>query len=280
MELCLNRKLLPLVQQELPIRNWFCCMDCSRIHSALQNLLVSGEEKLPESLLDVVKKKIEERGIKCTTDLDIRWRLLSGKMVSKETRPLLSKAVSIFHERVDPIEVSSTASIDLIPKMVYGRNVRDQEFGGIYCAILLVNSTIVSTRIIRIFGEEVAELPLVATSIDFQGQEKRERSRIWGIYCAIFSTIVFSGLFDFGEEVAELPLVATSIDFQDRFGGRVTYLLIVRNYYSFCRAISRFGFSKISEDELIKYRKQFYQMIVFEATSILQKPVCVLKSES
>ncbi|KAI7991110.1 Increased DNA methylation 1, partial [Camellia lanceoleosa] len=109
---------------ELPIGNWFCCMDCSRIHSALQNLLVSREEKLPESLLDVVKKKIEER------------------------------------ERVDPIEVSSIASIDLIPKMVYGRNVRDQEFGGIYCAILLVNSTIVSAGIIRIFGEEVAELPL------------------------------------------------------------------------------------------------------------------------
>ena len=72
-------------------------MDYGRIHPALHNLLVSGEEKSPDSLLDVVKKKIEERDIVCTTDLDIRWRLLSGKTISKETRLLLSKDVSIFH---------------------------------------------------------------------------------------------------------------------------------------------------------------------------------------
>ncbi|KAK9290805.1 hypothetical protein L1049_008983 [Liquidambar formosana] len=47
---------MPLIQQELPEGKWFCCMDRSRIHSTLQKLLVGGAEKLPDSLLTVMKK--------------------------------------------------------------------------------------------------------------------------------------------------------------------------------------------------------------------------------
>ncbi|KAI7997750.1 Uridine nucleosidase 1 [Camellia lanceoleosa] len=53
--------------KELPKGKWFCCIDCNRVHSALQNL-----------------------------------RLLSGQMASDNTRLLLSKAVSIFHIYGDP----------------------------------------------------------------------------------------------------------------------------------------------------------------------------------
>ncbi|KAG5515623.1 hypothetical protein RHGRI_036610 [Rhododendron griersonianum] len=156
--------------KELPEGKWFCCMDCKRIHHSLQTLVANGEERLQESLLNVIKKKLVEKGSDSSADLDIKWRLLSGKMVSVETKALFVKAVAIFHDRFDPIADSNVRHSDLIPAMVYGRNVRDQEFGGMFCAILSVNSNVVSAGIIRVFGESVAEVPLVATSTECQGQ--------------------------------------------------------------------------------------------------------------
>ncbi|KAF5473645.1 hypothetical protein F2P56_010244 [Juglans regia] len=149
--------------KELPEGEWFCSVDCTRINSTLQKLLVRGAEKLPDSLLDVIKRKQEEQGLDSINDMDVRWRLLSGKIASPETRFYLSEAVAIFHDCFAPI-IDSISGQDLIPAMVYGRNIRGQEFGGMYCAILMVNSFVVSAGILRVFGREVAELPLVATS--------------------------------------------------------------------------------------------------------------------
>ncbi|XP_008465428.1 uncharacterized protein LOC103503043 isoform X2 [Cucumis melo] len=163
--------------KELPQGKWFCCLECNRIHCALEKLVVLGGEKLPESILVSVQKKIEDQGSANIKGLEIRWRVLNWKMLSSdETRSLLSKAVSIFHDCFDPI-VDSASGRDFIPSMLYGRNIRGQEFGGIYCAVLTVNESVVSAGIFRIFGAEVAELPLVATETNFQGQLQTKQSR-------------------------------------------------------------------------------------------------------
>lgn len=83
--------------QELPKGNWLCCNDCKRIHSTLRNVLVRGAERLPQSLLALIKKKQGEKGLDPINDINVSWRLLSGKNASPETRPLLLEAVSIFH---------------------------------------------------------------------------------------------------------------------------------------------------------------------------------------
>ena len=88
--------LMLLIWQELPKGNWFCCMDCSRIHSTLQKLLIRGAEKLPDSLLNDIKKKHEEKGLNISNNIDVRWTLLSGKIASPENKLLLSRALSIF----------------------------------------------------------------------------------------------------------------------------------------------------------------------------------------
>ncbi|XP_010267307.1 PREDICTED: uncharacterized protein LOC104604586 [Nelumbo nucifera] len=228
--------------KELPKGTWFCCTDCSRIHSALQKLLDRGSEKLPDSLSSIIRKKHEE---KCSeeqrsdADLDVRWRLLSGKNASPETKLLLSKAVAIFHDCFDPI-VDSTTGRDLIPSMVYGRNLRDQEFGGMYCAVLTVNSSVVSAGILRIFGREVAELPLVATSKDNQGQ---------GYFQSLFSCI-------------------------ERLLGFLNVKTLVLPAADEAESIwtEKFGFTKIPQDELSNLRKDC-QMMTFQGTAMLQKPV-------
>ncbi|KAM7528022.1 hypothetical protein LguiB_031432 [Lonicera macranthoides] len=226
--------------KELPKGKWFCSADCSRIHSVLQKLVADGGEKLPDSLLNVIKKKREEKDSEGSVDLDIRWRLLCGKMPSDETRVLLSKAVSIFHDQFDPIADSTTSRLDLIPHMVYGRNLRDQEYGGMYCAILTVNSLVVSAGIFRIFGQEVAELPLVATSSDCQGQ---------GYFGSLFSCIenLLMSL-----NVKELVLPAA-----DEAESLWT---------------KKFGFEKISPEQLKEFRRH-HQMMIFQGTSMLHKPV-------
>ncbi|XP_022755912.1 uncharacterized protein LOC111303754 isoform X2 [Durio zibethinus] len=227
--------------KELPKGKWFCCKDCNRIHSALQKLIVRGEEKLPDSSLHIIKKKHEENSLESKANLDIRWRVLSGKMTSSDdTRVLLSKAVAIFHDCFDPISDSGSSKGDLIPSMVYGRTVKGQDFGGMYCAILTVNQVVVSAGIFRIFGQEVAEIPLVATSTEYQGQ---------GYFQCLFSCVEkLLGFLNVKNLVLPAADEAESI------------------------WTKKFGFSKITQEELNKYKRD-YQMMIFQGTSILQKLV-------
>ncbi|XP_074290074.1 increased DNA methylation 1-like isoform X2 [Silene latifolia] len=155
--------------KELPLGDWFCSCDCHRVNCALKELLEQGDQKLPDDLVHVIKKKLAEedpnRG-----NFDIRWRVLHGRKSSfDETQPLFSKAVSVFHEQFDPILYGANKQ-DLIPHMVYGRNLKEKEFGGMYCVELSVNSTIVSAGVFRVFSKEVAEIPLVATSKECEGK--------------------------------------------------------------------------------------------------------------
>lgn len=63
-------------------------------------MLNAGSERLPDSTLDIIREKLTGKNSDFDTDLDVRWRLLSGKIASRETRVLLSQAVAIFHVRV------------------------------------------------------------------------------------------------------------------------------------------------------------------------------------
>ncbi|CAN6477008.1 unnamed protein product [Victoria cruziana] len=225
--------------KELPKEKWFCCTDCSRINTSLQKLILRGAEKLPPSLSNTVRKKLEEKDTDANAELDISWQLLSGKNASPDSRLLLSKAVAIFQDCFDPI-IDTTTGRDMIPPMVYGRNIRGQEFGGVYCAVLKVNSVVVSAGILRIFGKEVAELPLVATSSGNQGK---------GYFQSLFTCIErFLGFLEVKNLVLPAADEAESI------------------------WTSRFGFSKMTPEQVSKYTREV-QMMTFQGTSMLQKPV-------
>ncbi|XP_027343821.1 uncharacterized protein LOC113856269 isoform X2 [Abrus precatorius] len=226
--------------EELPEGNWFCSTNCSQIHSALTNLVACGEKNIPDSLLSLIKKKHEEKSLDIVDGLDIKWRVLNWKLdTSVETRKLLSKAVAIFHERFDPI-VDSSSGRDFIPTMLFGRNIRGQDFGGMYCVVLTVNEIVVSAGIFRVFGPEIAELPLVATIADYQGQ---------GYFQCLFSCIeTLLGSLSVRNLVLPAADEAESI------------------------WTNKFGFTKLGQDEINNYKK-FYHMMIFQGTSVLQKPV-------
>ncbi|KAG6761971.1 hypothetical protein POTOM_032450 [Populus tomentosa] len=230
---------------ELPTGKWFCCTGCERIHSALQKLVIRGEEKLPDSSLNFIKKKHEESASESGGGGDIRWRLLSKKTdPSDVTESLLSEAVAIFHERFAPITVDKTKrkrdDHDFIPSMVKGGDMKGQDLGGMYCAVLLVNHEVVSAAVMRIFGQELAELPIVATSSKLQGQ---------GYFQTLFTCI--EKLLGF-LNVKNLVLPAAEE---------------VESIWT-----NKFGFSSITQDELMEYRKS-YQIMEFQGSLMLQKPV-------
>ncbi|XP_019199497.1 PREDICTED: uncharacterized protein LOC109193127 [Ipomoea nil] len=226
--------------KELPKDKWFCCEECNSIHYTLQKLVSDGEQSLPDSLMGIIKEKIKAKNLEDNSINDVKWRLLSGKNSTEETRVWLSGAVSIFHDSFDPIADSSTSRLDLIPTMVYGRNFKDQDFGGMLCAILMVNSLVVSAGVIRIFGKEVAELPLVATSLDCQGK---------GYFQSLFYSIE-NLLKSLGVKYLVLPAAEEAESIWTK----------------------KFGFQHMAPEEL-KHYKDNYQMMIFQGTAMLQKQI-------
>ncbi|KAJ6699615.1 AUTOIMMUNE REGULATOR [Salix purpurea] len=165
--------------KEIPKDNWFCCQDCNNIYVALRSSVSTGVQKIPASLLNIINRKHVEKGLLVDEAAhDVQWQILMGKSRNREDLSLLSGAAAIFRECFDPI-VAKTGR-DLIPVMVYGRNISGQEFGGMYCVLLTVRHVVVSAGLLRIFGREVAELPLVATDREHQGK---------GYFQALFSCI-------------------------------------------------------------------------------------------
>ncbi|KAL5763921.1 hypothetical protein ACOSQ2_016515 [Xanthoceras sorbifolium] len=227
--------------KELPKGKWLCCAECKRINLALQKLIDRGEEKLPVASLNVIKRQHVEGDSDSAADPDVRWRVLRGKKMgtSDGTRVLLSKAVAIFHDRFDPI-IETASKHDLIPSMVYGRSHKGQDYHGMYCAVLTVNQVVVSAGIFRIFGQEVAELPLVATSLDWQGQ---------GYFQSLFSCI-------------------------EKLLGYLNVKNLVLPSASHAESIwtNKFGFNKMTEDEQNAYRND-YPLMIFQGTTMLQKTV-------
>ncbi|XP_022934643.1 uncharacterized protein LOC111441779 isoform X1 [Cucurbita moschata] len=226
--------------EELPRGKWFCSTICTSIHSTLQELLIRGPEKLQNSLLDAVNRKLVENGSDIKTNVDVSWRLISGKIASPETRLLLSEAIAIFHDRFDPI-VDIASGRDLIPAMVYGRDVGGQEFGGMYCALLFVNSFVVSAAMLRVFGQDIAELPLVATSNGNHGK---------GYFQTLFSCIE--------------RLLAFL---------KVKCLVLPAAEEAESIWTEKFGFKRIKPDQLSSYRRTCCQMLTFKGTSMLRKTV-------
>lgn len=67
------------------------------MRSALEEYLHRGAELLPSSNIDIIKRKCDIRGLDKNLDIDIRWRLLSGRALEADSKLLLSRAVTIFH---------------------------------------------------------------------------------------------------------------------------------------------------------------------------------------
>ncbi|XP_033130350.1 uncharacterized protein LOC103829696 isoform X1 [Brassica rapa] len=229
--------------KELPKDKWFCSLGCKKINTSLGDLIVQGEEKLSNNFLNFIRKKQNTNEESCPDDNttpNIRCRIISGKLApSDDTKEFLKKALLILHERFDPICESGTRG-DLIPAMVYGKKAKGHDFSGMYCTMLTVDEVIVSVGIFRVLGSELAELPLVATTRDYQGQ---------GYFQCLFDCI-------------------------ERLLGSLNVKQLVLPAADEAKSIwtDKFGFTKMTEEEVKECRKD-YSVMVFHGTSMLRKMV-------
>lgn len=226
--------------KEIPKDKWFCCDDCNRIHAALQDFVSNRAQTIPASSLSTINRKHIEKGILFDGTMnDVQWQMLKkAQCFEEKEKSLLSSATAIFRECFDPI--IAECGRDLIPVMVYGRNISGQEFGGMYSVILTVKSVVVSAGLLRIFGREVAELPLVATCREYQGK---------GCFQALFSCIERL-LCSLNVENLVLPAAEKAESIWTK----------------------KFGFRKMSKERLLKYQRDF-QLTIFKGTSMLEKKV-------
>ncbi|KAJ9559342.1 hypothetical protein OSB04_013956 [Centaurea solstitialis] len=224
----------------LPKGKWFCCTDCERIHSVLKNLLSREPEMLPDALMALVREKQKDNGTDGIAKPEMRFLLLSGKNASRETRSLLAQTVDIFHECFDPI-IDATTGRDFIPSMVYGRKIWSQDFAGMLCAILIMDSNVVTAGTLRVFGQEIAELPIVATSKCNQGK---------GYFQLLFTCIerLLSSL-----KIKKIVLPAAEE---------------AKSIWT-----NKFGFETVAPQQLGDLRQKCSAMMTFKGTSMLQKEV-------
>ncbi|GAB4833766.1 hypothetical protein Ancab_032016 [Ancistrocladus abbreviatus] len=222
--------------KELPPGKWFCSEDCNAIHVALVESFLRGAEVIPSSISAMMNRKLVEKGLNDVADSDIQWRIISGKSRGKEHNPLLSRAAAIFRECFSPIVTSSGR--DLIPVMVYGRNISGQEFGNMYTVVLIVKSVVVSAALLRVFCRKVAELPLVATTKENQGK---------GYFRVLFACIEgFLSSLNVGNLVLPAAEEATSM------------------------WTNKFGFRAMSQEQLSKYSSEM-TLTGFNGTLWLEK---------
>ncbi|KAK2405146.1 Acyl-CoA N-acyltransferase with RING/FYVE/PHD-type zinc finger domain-containing protein [Trifolium repens] len=228
---CLKRYCIEDLE-ELPRGSWFCSNNCRDIHSGLMNLVASGDNSIPEHFQKLMRKK---QGV----GLDIKWRLLNRKLFPwDDTNPLLSKAHAIFGERFRLMFGSDGA--DVIRGMILGKNLEDQDLSGFYCAVLTVGRSVVSAALFRVLGSQIAEVPLVATSIKHDGK---------GYFQCLFGCI-------------ERFLASLGVDSFVLHACQQAKPMWIR----------KFRFSKLGKSE-IKHLKRNYKLISLERTELLRKPV-------
>ncbi|XP_021772465.1 increased DNA methylation 1-like [Chenopodium quinoa] len=222
--------------KEIPKDKWFCCHDCDRISVALSECVARGSQVILSSETSKINRKVVNKHSHEGADNEVRWRLLGGKSCPPEHQPLLSKAVYLIRDCFSPITTPNGR--DLITLMVHGRNIPGQDFGGMYCVFLTVKATVVSVGLLRILGNEIAELPIVATRKKCQGK---------GYFLALYSRIE--------ELLCSL---------------KVKKLVLPAADHAKHMWINRLGFSDMSKENLSVCTKM-YQLTQFNGTVMLEK---------
>ncbi|KAL4592100.1 hypothetical protein LXL04_005084 [Taraxacum kok-saghyz] len=227
--------------KELPCGDWFCTRDCRILHSVLEKLVASGPENIPDHLMGSVRRiskgSSNANGI---SNSDVKWIVVRGKDFPDENPVLLTQAVDIFHACFNPI-IDSTTGSDFIPSMAYGQIMGDSDFTGVHCAMLTIDSEVVTAGMFRVFGADVAELPIVATSEPYQGQ---------GYFQLFFKC--FEKLLGYLKIKKMLVPAAEN----------------VKSMW-----VDKFDFEKVTPRQLSEYRQTFTSMVAFQGTCLLEKEV-------
>lgn len=115
------------------------------------------------------------------------------------------------------------------------------DFSGVYCALLTLNSKAVTAGLFRVFGRNIAELSIVATSKLYQGKG------YFNIFFNCFERLL------------------SRLD--------IKKLLIPASEEAKLMWTQKYGFRDVTRVQLMKYRQTQPSMVEFQGTSLLEKEV-------
>ncbi|KAE8716292.1 PHD finger transcription factor [Hibiscus syriacus] len=210
--------------------NWFCSHSCESIFSGLQNLMgkpISLGNNLTWTLLKTDA---------CSNRYTYGYSLDS----SAEIHGKLNVALDVMHECFEPSSDVYTGR-EIVQDVIFskGSKLKRLNFKGFYTMIMEENDEMVTVATVRVHGETVAELPLVATRFSH-----RHRGM-----CRVLIDELEKNLAKLGVQRLILPAVAGVVDMW----------------------VTNFGFSRMTGDERSKFLH--YTFLDFQGTIMCQKPL-------
>ncbi|KAJ8550807.1 hypothetical protein K7X08_000177 [Anisodus acutangulus] len=212
-----------------PVGSWFCNKRCEQIWLGIRQLLANpvmvGVDNLSWTLLKYVKPDDFDSG--AANDESILG-----------TYTKLSVALDVMHECFEPVKEPYTRR-DLMEDVIFNRwsELNRLNFQGFYTVLLERNDEVITVATVRIYGEKVAEVPLVATQFQY---------RRLGM-CRILMNELEKKLMELGVERLVLPAVPT-----------------VLNTWT-----TSFGFSVVEESQRLNLLN--YTFLDFQGTVMCQK---------
>ncbi|XP_060202518.1 uncharacterized protein LOC132630954 isoform X1 [Lycium barbarum] len=212
-----------------PVGSWFCNKRCEQIYLGIRQLLAKpvmvGNDNLSWTLLKYVK----------SDDLDSD---AANDEFILETYSKLSVALDVMHECFEPVKEPYTRR-DLMEDVIFNRwsKLNRLNFQGFYTVLLEKNDEVITVATVRVYGEKVAEVPLVATRFQY---------RRLGM-CRILMNELEKKLVELGVERLVLPAVPN-----------------VLNTWT-----TSFGFSVVRESQRLNLLN--YTFLDFQGTVMCQK---------
>ncbi|KAH0451495.1 hypothetical protein IEQ34_018794 [Dendrobium chrysotoxum] len=123
-----------------PPDTWLCGDKCIKIHADLLNFVQDGPMSILESLLTSMHSSVGST-VHTHTQIDVHWQLLSGIFQGDKSKLLLQQAMKIFQEAFGAVYKGYR---DVLSTKVNGEKGVVEFFGGMFCAVVVVKSKIVS----------------------------------------------------------------------------------------------------------------------------------------
>ncbi|XP_058075045.1 uncharacterized protein LOC131223614 isoform X2 [Magnolia sinica] len=212
-----------------PEGNWFCSNKCSKIFMRIQKLIGKSKQTGVAGLTWTL--------LRPRKDVSCDLNTLDGEAMT-EYHSKLSVALGVLHECFIPITEPRTKR-DLVTDVIFnqGSELKRLNFRGFYTMLLERGDELISVATVRIFGAKVAEMPLIATRVQYRQQGM----------CRLLMNELEKMLSDLGVERLFLPATPQMLP----------------------KWVTSFGFTKMSVPERLKFLE--YTFLEFQGTVMCQK---------
>ncbi|CAN1266605.1 Increased DNA methylation 1 [Linum perenne] len=256
---CLRNKGIDGLEHH-PKTNWFCSGNCESISRSLAALIGKPIPAGVENLTWTMLKLVESDSITFVSSCSSIELEIQAQSYSK-----LNIALQVMHECFDPLEEPHTKR-DIIRDIIFSKRseLRRLDFRGFYTVILEKDDEVISVAAVRVFGEEVAEVPLIGTAL-----QHRRRGM-----CRVLMNVIEKKLVELGVQRLVLPAVPSMLN----------------------KWTGSFGFSRMTKDERLLFVDctfvEFQETIMChkqltaagtpsepEIQPVAQTPICVISDD-